>query len=232
MNGNQALQTKIHRLFNNPQERQNYTNKKLSKATLRPEFKLVLMRINQDSKKLLTLKQILIHTLEHTFKAHPEDFHTSKYHYDWWVFPMHVPTSWGWEQRNYDASIDLKEAQTLYTDDEFRHAYISCIDLYLSALEKQGWNEYPVRFARMMRSLDLFLNAGKELESECSSEPLQNLARRALKCQEDMNLTVLYRDYGLLVSSVNSVKCLLDMMKEEDINTSIKDDKIVPCRCV
>lgn len=140
---------------------QDYTEKCLANPDLTTKQKIQLIHLNQNN-RLSIIAQIQQHTFEHLFKKRPNEFFTNKYHYDWWIFPMYVPKEWGWEQRNYDASINLTEAQILLRNSRFIDTYIDSVAMYLRALKEYGWNNYPVRYARMLHSLSLFLQAAQK----------------------------------------------------------------------
>lgn len=149
--------------FKDPKNIGDYTEKCLENPALTPREKILIVHFNQN-KRLNIITKVQQHTFEHLFKKNPDEFFTKKYHYDWWIFPMYVPKNWKWEQRNYDASINLTEAHILLHDKQFTDTYINSIDMYITALKKHGWNNYPVRYARMLHSLALFLQAAKKAE--------------------------------------------------------------------
>lgn len=186
-----------------------YTNKLLAQTTLGVKDKLKLLALNQHD-RLNIIKRIQHHTLEHLFKNKPDTFHTKSYHYDWWAFPMHVPVEWHWEERNYHASIDRDEAFLLLKDPEFTNNYLTCINLYLNALQNHGWNDYPVRYARMLHSLSLFLNTAYEMEhTESMYLELRQTGQRTVEYATSINLTKTYPDYTLLLNGFNNVKAEL-----------------------
>ncbi|HAU1296501.1 TPA: hypothetical protein JBJ19_11765 [Legionella pneumophila] len=154
---------KAIRFFKDQKKIEEYTERCLENPELTPREKMIIVHFNQH-KRLNIIAKVQQHTYKHLFQEKPNEFFTKKYHYDWWIFPMHVPKEWMWEQRNYDASINLVEAQTLLHDKQFTDTYINSISMYLAALKKHSWNNYPVRYARMLHSLSLFLLAARNLE--------------------------------------------------------------------
>jgi hypothetical protein len=174
-----------------------YTDTALQKTDLSTAKKLQLVSKNQ-SNRLSIIKRIQKHTLDNVFLKNPDCFFTKDYHYDWWVFPMHVPKEWEWEQRNYDASLTLAEAQTLLHDPDFVDTYSTCITLYLDALEKHGWNDYPVRYARLLHSIALFMEGINTTEGmNKTHEKLYNLGKRVIDYAQ-INIIENYAEYGLL----------------------------------
>ena len=158
-----------------------YTEKALKKKELTVAEKMKIMHLNQDSStRLGTLKKVQHHTFENLFKKNPDRFFTADFHYDWWVFPMNVPRSWGWQSWNYEASITLEDAKLLLTDPEFVDDYLNCIGMYINALVEHGWNEYPVRYARMLHSLSLFLQAANETQNMSIATHLHELGARVI----------------------------------------------------
>ncbi len=174
-----------------------YTDKALQDPNLQSREKISLVSLNQND-RLSIIRRIQQHTFDHVFKK-KEDFFTKKHHYDWWIFPMHVPAEWGWEQRNYDASITPGEAKILLQDKGFVETYSCSVTKYINALEKNGWNDYPVRYARMLQSLALFTSvAGKTKEFDKVYAKLQQLGTLAVDYAEK-NVIKHHPDYDLLV---------------------------------
>jgi len=156
----------------------------VDKALLNPELtskeKTELLSKNQHD-RLYVLKRLQKHTLDYLFKKKP-NFYTSVYHYDWWAFPMYVPKDWDWKTRNYNASITQIEAKKLWQDAQFRETYLQCVSMYIAALETHGWNDYPVRYARMLQSLSLFVKmVNQEHLGDDTVDLLCQQAQRALE---------------------------------------------------
>lgn len=179
------------------------TETQLAKSKLPPEIKMLLVALNQHD-RLTIIKRIQKHTMEHLFQKYP-DFHTSKHHYDWWAFPMNVPEKWRWPKWNYHASIDIKEAQTLLGDPEFVESYLLGVNLYLKALNNNGWNDYPVRYARMLQSLSLFLTAAKEIGSPVM-QTLEHLAKECIEYANQQHFEQEYHDYDLFQDGLSKVR--------------------------
>lgn len=91
---------------------------------------------------------------------------------------MCVPTAWQWPQRNYDCSLSPAEVVTLLNDDEFLGIYCLSVEDYINALVTYGWNDYPVRFARVLHSLALFVEAANNQEQVI--KPLDAIATLTL----------------------------------------------------
>ncbi|KGP63448.1 hypothetical protein EP47_09570 [Legionella norrlandica] len=195
-----------------------FTELSLKKTDLTPGHKIKLVELNQEN-RLGILKQVMIHTLENLFKKKPDEFFKTTYHYDWWAFPMHVPLEWNWPKRNYDASINLREAQTLLEDDEFVSAYLECITLYLEALKKHGWNDYPVRYARMIHSLSLFIKAASTVDQKGVIKEKTIYQRLSQKGEEIIdfahtNLAEKYSDYSLFTKGMETLAQEIKKFKE------------------
>ncbi len=172
-----------------------YTDKALQNPELAPQEKIKLVELNQEN-RLSIIKRVQKHTYEHLFQKH-KHFYTKIYHYDWWMFPMHVPTTWNWPKRNYDASIDMAEAKVLLTDSDFVDIYLSSVTLYIHALKSRGWNDYPVRYARMLHSLALFINAARDNGVDTLRVKMQVLGQEALAYAKEC-VAHLYPEYDLL----------------------------------
>lgn len=147
-----------------------YTEAALKKEQLTYGEKIKLVALNQHD-RLNIIAQVQKHTLEHVFKKYPDSFFSPPHHYDWWVFPMHVLPKWDWVARNYEASVNPEEAKILLSDSSFVETFLNCIHLYNAGLEQYGWNNYLIRYARMLNSLALFLHVadGTEVRSEALS---------------------------------------------------------------
>lgn len=204
-----------------PAGKERLTTEALQHPELSPQDKLDLVTLNQDN-KLSIISRVQRHTLEHLFTKN-EQFFTSRYHYDWWSFPMHVPAAWNWPKRNYEASITLAEAQTLLNDPEYVETYLNGVKIYLNALKKNEWNDYPVRYARMLHSLSLFLHAAK------SSGSMKEIhARLLVQGTESLHYAIehhllqRYADYPLFMQGARSVQQALppDTVLEEESKTT------------
>ena len=177
----------------------------LENPLLTTKEKMLLVAENQED-RLTIIKKVQKHTFTHIFLNNEDDFFQPKYHYDWWIFPMHVPIQWQWQQRNYDASINYDEAKLLLADMEFRAIYYKSIRGYISALEHHGWNHYPVRYARMLRSLDLFIAVAKEEGSELFYSKLLYQGQRAVDYAAKNQLVSLTPTYELLISGLQNIQ--------------------------
>jgi len=188
----------------------------LANKHLSVKDKIDILSLNQDN-RLAVIKALQKHTLENLFKANPQDFYTQKFHFDWWVFPMTVPVEWNWPQRNYLASVNQDEAKVLLVDKEYVDTYIECITMYMDALDTHGWDNYPVRFARMLHSLSLFTCAASYLEEDPESVAvrLQMLCERA-RTYANREVLPLYSNYDLLNSGYDGlVNTLLNLERLE-----------------
>ena len=194
-----------------------YTEVALKKSTLSSVEKIKLVALNQEN-RLSIIMRVQKHTLDNVFIKIPDKFFTKNYHYDWWAFPMHVPEAWGWEQRNYDASVTLTEAQTLLYDAGFVATYKSCISMYLDALKKHGWNDYPVRFARMLQSISLFIKGASEIKD--MEDEYANLCTLGTCAVEYAKAHVMneYPTYGLLQSGFEETIKELGKFKTPEVS--------------
>lgn len=196
-----------------------YTDEALKNPDLHALEKIKLIELNQEN-RLSIIRRVQAHTLEYLFKKNPDKFFTKEYHYDWWTFPMHVPAEWKWEKRNYDSSIDSNEAQILLGDSNFVHTYLSGVALYLDALKTHGWNDYPVRYARLLHSLSLFINAAHKMEGKPSvTERLCHEAQRAIDFIKP-NILARYPDYTLLNIGFKATSEALDKAKSKEAESS------------
>ena len=139
-----------------PQAIKKYSVAALANPDLQAIEKLLLLELNQGD-RLTIIKQLQQHTYENIFNQ-KEKFYTRKYHYDWWMFPMNVPVAWGWQERNYHASVNFDEAKQLLNDSKFVDTYELSVSMYIDAIVNNGWDNHPVRYARILQSLGLFLS--------------------------------------------------------------------------
>ncbi|HAT8641742.1 TPA: hypothetical protein JBE16_02545 [Legionella pneumophila subsp. pneumophila] len=196
-----------------------YTENSLKKSNLSSQAKIKLVELNQKN-RLSILKQVMIHTLENLFKKKPDEFFKNTYHYDWWAFPMHVPLEWKWPKRNYDASISLDEAKILLFDDEFVSSYLECLSLYMAALKKHGWNDYPVRYARMLHSLALFTKVASTMDNmETTYQRLSQKGEEAIDFA-NTHLVKKYPSYTLFTEGMQNLKNEIKKFEEFAENRS------------
>ena len=181
----------------------------LQNSELSTKEKMALVASNQDD-RLTIITAVQQHTFNHIFLKNQDDFFTTKFHYDWWIFPMHVPTEWQWQKRNYDASIDLDEAKLLASDQKFCITYFKSVRGYINALESKGWNDYPVRYARMLQSLDLFIQAAKEAGREIFCSKLHEQGQRAIDYAAKNSFRSIYPHYDLLMSGLEKIQSKLE----------------------
>lgn len=199
----------------------------LSKEKLTSKQKLSLISLNKNN-KLSILKRVHAHTLANLFLNPKLDFHTKNYHYDWWMFPMYIPPEWRWQQRNYDCSCNKEDVAILMADEEFFQNYIKGIHLYIRALEQKGWNDYPVRLARLLQSLSLFCQVGLESFDKFENEimALEKAAKRVIGYIETPKLALYkeYQSYSLFYNGYINLKtfvldqsCSGDIVNDDDI---------------
>lgn len=122
-------------------------------------------------------------TFVNLFKKNPS-FHRDIHHFDWWMFPLEAPRNANVTPMTRHFSIDVQDTQDLLQHDKFINTYLLSIEKYLANLKRYGWNHYPVRFAKMLLSLDQFIKVSDRLVSDpkikAINEKLKQLANRAL----------------------------------------------------
>ncbi len=84
-------------------------------------------------------------------------FHQPSQHYDWWIFPMSVPEDARVSDTTRRFAINDEETLALLNDVQFISTYQQSIAKYLGNLENFGWNNYDIRFAKMLQSLNQFM---------------------------------------------------------------------------
>lgn len=191
-----------------PERKQEFTRRALLNPDITPQHKLGLLKLNQDN-KIGILSQLQAHTLHHLFQK-KERFFSNDYHYDWWVFPMHVPAQWRWPERNYHASINLEEAKTLLVDDQYVQTYLACLQNYLTAIEKHGWNDYPIRFARMLHSVALFIEGAVANKQQSIQKALCEIAQQAITYAASYDFETKYKHNDIMISGLEKVHTQLN----------------------
>lgn len=90
-------------------------------------------------------------------------FNIHNAHYDWWMFPLHRPSSY-----NYEYSVTKEDVQRLKQDNEFMKNYRKGVTVVAKAwgwdIEKkqdltqgdQAWDGYEIRLWKMLNSLKIF----------------------------------------------------------------------------
>ncbi len=123
-------------------------------------------------------------------------FHTS--HYDWWMFPIDEPSSYGYAYVVYEGDI-----QELKKDDGYIKNYLRGVELLAlswgwdlkkrehipNPMPDQKWQEWPIRLYKASKSLKLF-------DFEEQFESMRIYARDLIEKDEDM--TYRERDLGFL----------------------------------
>lgn len=122
-------------------------------------------------------------TYKNIFLKYPKNFHQPIYHYDWWMFPVHAPAHVSPTSQEY--SVTDKDVKQLLEHKLFISTYIKSIDQYLSKLKTSGWNNYDVRYAKMVGSLHQFICVANKQTSKDSMAKtkvdLHGLAKRAIQ---------------------------------------------------
>eukprot|EP01138_Halocafeteria_seosinensis_P000274 gb/GECG01000282.1/.p1 GENE.gb/GECG01000282.1/~~gb/GECG01000282.1/.p1 ORF type:complete len:210 (+),score=21.94 gb/GECG01000282.1/:1-630(+) len=174
-----------------------------------PHDLLKLIRWHQEppEQRLRMLHEAQRRTHRAVFLTHQRSFYTTRFHYDWFVFPMFVPREWNWVSRDYDCSVTLEDGRQLVDIGNFLEVYLDSIHRYLSAVEKYGWNDYPVRYSKMTHSLGLFLQVLHSLREEKKEalEKLKVLGGQALTFAQN-HLVERYPDYSLLHSGLALIR--------------------------
>ncbi len=187
----------------------------LNNASLSTDEKIKLMHLGQQD-RLNVLKQIHQYTLINMFKKHTH-FFTNQYHYDWWMFPMHVPKEWNWEPRNYDFSVNEIDVQILLHDTAFMQNYLTGITMYLHALRKYGWDDYLVRYARMLQSLSLFSHVCFNIKNlDNLQQKLYDIGQQAIIYAQE-HILANNQNYPLFTHGFEMVKHELELFEKQKI---------------
>ncbi len=135
------------------------TESLLAKASLSHKKLMLIAWMNQHN-RLDIIKRLHHYSFIHVLKKYPKTLHQPDHHYDWWMFPMDA-VRLKWLDHNQLCSVNENEVATLLEDEDFVNEYIEAIELYLNALKENGWNQYSVRFARLLQSLSLFVQTAQ-----------------------------------------------------------------------
>lgn len=98
------------------------------------------------------------------YQAHPNTCHNPTFHYDWWLFPITAHA--GASATSVEYSVDEQEIYTLLKHRQFMNTYEASVEKYLANLSHFGWNNYEIRFEKMMRSVKQFLEVAKRHSAE------------------------------------------------------------------
>ena len=89
--------------------------------------------------------------------------HQNDFHYDWWMFPTKLAAADRDKvsDRTRQYAVTEQDIQDLLSHPLFIKTYMKSIAKYLSNLEKYGWNNYPIRFAKLLCSIAEFIAVAK-----------------------------------------------------------------------
>ncbi len=111
-------------------------------------------------------------------------FHNPNFHYDWWMFPVHVPLHINVSETTRKFAVNHQDIIDLLHHQPFINTYINSIEKYLNNLNQFGWNHYDIRYAKMLNSLTQFIKVAELLKHEPGMSDILNklnaLAHRAL----------------------------------------------------
>ncbi len=124
---------------------------------------------------------------QNVFLKHRATCHQPTFHYDWWMFPQKVPAAIKVSAKSRSFAISDEDTKALLKHKQFTATYLRSIDKYLSNLEQYGWNDYDIRYAKMLHSLHQFLSVATLMKHDVDAKiqsKLQSLAQRATRFAE------------------------------------------------
>lgn len=166
--------------------------------------------------RLTSLIQQQQDTYNNVFLANPTTFHQPTFHYDWWMFPVPLHTQASPTSRQY--AVNNKDYEQLLQHAVFMQTYLSSIELYLQNLSSHGWNHYPIRFEKMLRSLCGFLNACTTSSSFTKNNVTQN---KLLACA---STAVAYAEKNNI--DTGRIQTLVHQLKQSLAENAAKRDTI------
>ncbi|MCS5707968.1 hypothetical protein CC99x_003525 [Candidatus Berkiella cookevillensis] len=204
-----------------------------------------------STSKLTTLIKQQQNTYQQVFLKNPTTFHQPTFHYDWWMFPIPVHPAASSTSKQY--AVNDVEITQLLQHDLFMKTYFLSIEKYLNNLSKHGWNQYPIRYEKMLRSLSCFISVSQNLTKNHNIESIQKklypLASKAVEYAEQnhMNtgrMAILIRDVKKIlmgdvltskkefapafrsVSLSNTEKCIAALSSEALLNADVRLKKM------
>jgi len=136
------------------------------------------------------------------FLKHSATCHQPTFHYDWWMFPQKVPAAIKVSAKSRSFAINDEDTKVLLEHKQFTATYLRSIDKYLSNLEQYGWNDYDIRYAKMLHSLHQFLSVATLMKYDVDAttySKLQSLAQRATRfAQKNINMPSSLLKRGIL----------------------------------
>lgn len=144
-------------------------------------------RVNPNLSRLENLLANQKYSYENIYLK-KENYDTSKFHYDWWLFPVEMPAGQYWSDTGAYYSLNPERTKALLGNDEFLEIYINSIKMYLNA-QVTRWNNYEVRFGKVLLSLAHFIEATDNVPGkENINAILRNQAMLALEIAQNNNL--------------------------------------------
>lgn len=144
-----------------------------------------------NSPKLRELIKQQQNTYHQVFLKNPTTFHQPSFHYDWWMFPVPAHPAASATSKQY--AVNNAEIAQLLENDLFMKTYLSSVDKYINNLSAYGWNNYPIRFEKMLNSLFCFLFVSQNLvlnnNQKATQKTLHKLSTRAVDYAQKNNIT-------------------------------------------
>lgn len=124
-----------------------------------------------NTSKLTALIKQQQNTYQQVFLKNPTTFHQPIFHYDWWMFPIPEHPAASSTSKQY--AVNDAEIAQLLQHELFIKTYFLSIEKYLNNLSKHGWNQYPIRYEKMLKSLSCFISVSQNLSQNHNIESIQ-----------------------------------------------------------
>lgn len=185
-----------------------------------------------SSSKLTALIKQQQNTYQQVFLKNPTTFHQPTFHYDWWMFPIPAHPAASSTSKQY--AVNDAEIAQLLQHDLFMKTYFLSIEKYLNNLSTHGWNQYPIRYEKMLKSLSCFIsvsqNSTQNHNLESMQKKLYQLSSKAVKYAEQNHINT--SRISILIREVKKILLSDVLKKKERFTPAFRDSLSQNQKCV
>lgn len=185
-----------------------------------------------SSSKLTALIKQQQNTYQQVFLKNPTTFHQPTFHYDWWMFPIPAHPAASSTSKQY--AVNDAEIAQLLQHDLFMKTYFLSIEKYLNNLSTHGWNQYPIRYEKMLKSLSCFIsvsqNSTQNHNLESMQKKLYQLSSKAVKYAEQNHINT--SRISILIREVKKILLSDVLKKKERFTPAFRDSLSQNEKCV
>lgn len=185
-----------------------------------------------SSSKLTALIKQQQNTYQQVFLKNPTTFHQPTFHYDWWMFPIPAHPAASSTSKQY--AVNDAEIAQLLQHDLFMKTYFLSIEKYLNNLSTHGWNQYPIRYEKMLKSLSCFIsvsqNSTQNHNLESMQKKLYQLSSKAVEYAEQNHINT--SRISILIREVKKILLSDVLKKKERFTPAFRDSLSQNQKCV